>query len=181
MSNYKLLPAAKIADHFKQRLSVIRAGRVNASILDNVLVEAYETKMHIVEIATVTVPEPGQLWITPFDKSLNTAIEKAIQIANIGANPTNDGAGVRLIFPPMTEENRKAKVKEVGGLLEESKINLRNSRQDLLKSKKHEKEEGLISEDELRRFETELQQEVDQLNKELEEMAKNKEEEVMKV
>jgi ribosome recycling factor len=137
--------------------------------------------MHIVEIATVTVPEPGQLWITPFDKSLNTAIEKAISQANVGANPTNDGAGIRLTFPPMTEENRKSRVKEIGQLLEEAKISLRGNRQDLLKSKKHAKEEGEISEDELKRFETELQVEVDLLNKKLEELAKQKEEEVMKI
>jgi ribosome recycling factor len=179
--SYNLLPAQKIIDSYKRSLSVMRTGRVNASILENITVEAYGDRMPIQSIATVNVPENAQLLITPFDKSLNNAIEKAIIDANIGVNPVNDGAGIRLIFPPMTEETRKLRVKEVYKDLEESRIAARNTRQDLLRTQKVLKENGNISEDELKRYENDLQKEVDNLNKELEEIAKAKEAEIMKI
>lgn len=179
--SYNLLPAAKIIESFRKTLVSVRTGRVNAAILEHVLVDAYGSKMHIQEIATVNIPEPSQLLITPFDKSLNNPLEKALTDANLGANPVNDGAGIRLTFPPLTEETRKIRVKEIYKLLEETRIVIRSTRQDLLKSQKHAKDEGEISEDELKRYENELQKEVDQLNKEVEEIAKSKEAELMKM
>lgn len=179
--SYKYLSAQKIIDSYKRSLSGIRSGRVNAAILENIYVEAYGSKMHIHEIATINVPELSQLLITPFDKSLNNGIEKAIRDSNIGANPVNDGAGIRLVFPPLTEETRKLRVKEIYKLLEECRISIRSNRQDLLKSKKQAKDSGEISEDELKRFEIELQKEVDNLNKEVDDLAKSKESEMMKM
>ncbi len=179
--SYKYLPADKIKDHYTKSLSVIRTGRVNSSLLDHIFIPAYGNKMLIKELATITIPEPAQLLITPFDKSINVAIEKAIIEANLGINPTNDGAGVRLVFPPLTEETRKARVKEISKLLEEAKINIRTHRQDLLKAKKTDKENGDLSEDGLKRFESELQKEVDNLNEEVENMAKAKEAEILKM
>jgi ribosome recycling factor len=179
--SYNILPAQKIIDSFKKSLSSMRTGRVNATVLENILVDAYGSKMHIHEIATINVPENSQLLITPFDKSLNNAIEKAINDSNLGVNPVNDGAGIRLNFPPLTEETRKLRVKEVYKNLEEARIASRNVRQDLLKTEKNKKENSEISEDELRQFETSLQKEIDTLNKELEEIAKNKEAEILKV
>jgi ribosome recycling factor len=177
---YKYLPAQKIIDSLTHKMSGIRTGRVTPALLDTVLIDAYGSKLSVKEVATITVPEPAQLLITPFDKSLNQALEKGLRDANLGANPVNDGAGIRLSFPPMTEENRKQRVKEVGIHLEEAKIVLRNHRQDILKSQKAAKENGEITEDDLKRFEVELQKEVDQLNKDLEEIAKNKEQEILK-
>ncbi len=179
--SYKILPAQKITDSFKKVLSSIRTGRVNSSVLENVVVDAYGSKMHIPEVATINVPEPSQLMITPFDKSLLNVIEKAIRDSNLGVNPVNDGAGIRLVFPPLTEENRKLRVKEINKLLEESKIIVRSTRQDVLKSQKAQKENGDISEDELKRFELDLQKEVDTLNKELESMAEAKQDEILKM
>lgn len=181
MPNYSTLPAQKIHDFLNNKLNTIHTGRVTPATLDQIYVEAYGTKMTVKELATIAVPEPGQLLITPFDKSINTAIEKAVRDSNLGVNPVNDGAGVRLVFPPLTEENRKAKAKEVHKMLEEARISLRQHRQDILKDKKNEEDEGLISEDELKAFEKNLQTEVDNLNKDLEELAKHKEEELMKV
>ena len=158
---YYILPAQKIIDSYKKSLASMRTGRVNASILENILVEAYGSKMHIHEIATINVPEPSQLLITPFDKSLNNSIEKAIIESNLGVNPVNDGAGIRLMFPPLTEETRKLRVKEIYKELEESRIASRNVRQDLLKTQKNLKENNEISEDELKRFELDLQKEMD--------------------
>lgn len=179
--SYTILPAQKIIEHFTQKLSTIRTGRVNASILDSLSVEAYGSRLSIREIATITIPEPSQLLITPFDKGLITAIEKTVQESNLGVNPGNDGAGVRLIFPPMTEENRKSRIKEVGKLLEETRISIRNSRHDVLKHKKREQEDSLISEDDYNRYETIVQKEVDNLNKEVEQLAKSKEEDLLRI
>jgi ribosome recycling factor len=178
---YDLISGGKILDNFKTKISSIRTGRVNSSVLDNVLVEAYGSHMSIKEIATVTAPEPTQLLITPFDKSLISAIEKAITQSNLGSNPNSDGAGIRLVFPPLTAESRAIKAKEVGKDLEEAKIAVRNQRQDLLKHEKRRQENDEISEDELRGFETDLQKEVDAINKELEVIGKAKEDEIMKI
>lgn len=179
--SYSLLNATKILEHLQTKLSGIRTGRVSASILDSLEVEAYGANMKIVEIATVTAPEPAQLMITPFDKSLIPNIAKAINNSNLGVNPNDDGAGIRLSFPPLTEETRAVKAKEVGKELEEARIMLRSYRQDLMKAKKREKEADEISEDDLNRFEKQLQTEVDALNKELQELAKKKEAEIMTV
>lgn len=180
MSEYKHLNANGIIENFQKRINSIRTGRVNASVLDDILVDAYGTKMHIKELATVTLPEPSQILITPFDKTVVEKIEKAINDSNLGVNPINDGAGIRLNFPPLTEESRKEKAKEVGSALEEARISVRNNRQEALKVEKHKKEGGEITEDELKDFEEAIQQEVNNLNKELEEVAEQKKKDLMK-
>lgn len=179
--SYEIINGSKVREHLQNKLTGIRTGRVNASALDPIEVEAYGTKMKIIELATVTAPEPAQLMITPFDKSMIPNIAKAINNSNLGVNPNDDGAGIRLSFPPLTEETRAIKAKEVGKELEEARIMLRSMRQDLLKAEKRKKENDEISEDDLNRFEKQLQTEVDNLNKELQEMAKKKEEEIMTV
>jgi len=179
--NYSFLPGNKIIETFANKISVIRAGRVTVSILDNILVDAYGSKMQINELATITAPDANQLLITPFDKGLVKDIEKAILTSNLGVNPGSDGAGLRLVFPPMTQEARQLKVKELAKLLEEIKIVVRNHRQDELKKIKHQKENSEISEDIEQKLEKDLQKEVDALNKELESMFAKKEAELLKV
>lgn len=181
MPKYTILPGLEIIERYKKHLSGIRSGRVNSSILEAITVEAYGSKMHFNEIATITVPEPVQLMITPFDKGLIPNISKAINDSNLGVNPQDDGAGVRLVFPPLTEETKKLRVKDLHKLREEARIEVRVKRQDALKDAKNDKEEGLTSEDDLRLFEDNLQKEVDSLNSEIEEITKNKEEEIMKI
>lgn len=178
---YSIFPASKIITFLEQKLSQIRTGRVNAAILDHITVEAYGGNMKINEVATISIPEPSQLMITPFDKSILNALDKAIMTSDLGVNPNNDGAGLRLSFPPLTEETRKVRAKEVASYLEEARIAMRSQRQNLMKSKKAEKENGEISEDELKRFETQLQKEIDLLNDELSVIAKKKEVELMKM
>ncbi len=181
MPSYNLLTGNEIKDRYQKKLTSIRSNLVNSSILESILVTAYGTKMHIYELATITKPESAQLLITPFDKSLNQAISKAIEDASIGVNPVDDGAGLRLSFPPMTQDDKLKRVKELHKLQEEARVDVRLHRQDLLKDKKKEKEDGLISEDELSSFEKQLQTEVDSINKEIEEMTKEKEVEIMQV
>jgi ribosome recycling factor len=181
MSQYQILPATEILEKYRKNISSIRSGRVNSSILENISVEAYGSKMHFNELATVTTPESAQLLITPFDKSLISVMSKAIHDSNLGVNPIDDGAGIRLVFPPLTEETRKNRVKEIYKIQEQSKIEVRLKRQDLIKHKKKEEEDNIISEDDLSIFERDLQTEVDNINKEIEAITKSKEEELMKV
>lgn len=176
---YRVIDGDKVIQHLESKLSSIRSGRVNSTVLEPITVEAYGSGMKIIELATITAPEPSQLMITPFDKALIPNIVAAIQNSNLGVNPVDDGAGVRLSFPPLTEETRAIKAKEVGKELEEARIMMRSMRQDLLKSKKRAQDNDEISEDELRRFEKELQKEVDELNSNLQNTAKNKEGEIM--
>lgn len=181
MPKYTILPGVEILERYRKHLTGIRSGRVNSSILEAITVEAYGSKMHFNEIATITIPEPVQLLITPFDKGLISNIVKAINDSNLGVNPQDDGAGVRLVFPPLTEETKKMRVKDLHKLREDARIEVRVKRQDALKDKKDEKEQALISEDDLRFFEDNLQKEVESLNTEIEEITKAKEEEVMKI
>jgi len=179
--SYKILQAESIINRFKKSISSLRSERVNSTILDSIKVEAYGSKLSFQEVATITTPEASQLMITPFDKSLIKNIATAIQNSDLGVNPSDDGAGVRLTFPSMTEEVKKEKIKVLHRLQEESKKDIRIHRQDILKAKKKEKEDGDISEDDLKSFEKELQLEVDNLNLAVEELTKQKEKDIMKV
>lgn len=178
---YKHLNSKKITDHLANILLGIRTGRANSSVLEPISVEYYGSKMQIKELSTITLPEPAQILITPFDKGAIRAICEAINKSNLGVNPIDDGVGIRLNFPPLTEEARKKLAKSVSIFVEETKIMVRNNRQDILKTWKKQKEDSLLSEDELKKLETDLQKEVTEINKELENTGKSKELELMKM
>ena len=171
----------KILDHYNKVLSSIRSGTINSSILDNIFVEAYGSKMKINELGTINKPASAQLIITPFDKSLLQDIAKAISLANIGVNPVDNGAGIILNFPALTEESRKIRVKELKKEEENAKIVVRQERQSLIAGAKKQKENGELSENGLSNFEMDLQKEVDQVNKEIEKITKSKEAELLKM
>jgi ribosome recycling factor len=137
--------------------------------------------MPMTQLATISSPEPRSIIITPFDKSLIRSISKAIEDAKIGVNPVDNGAGVILNFPPMTEENRKAQVKIVDEIQEHAKIQIRQHRQDILNKTENEFKLQNASEDAIKSFKASLQKEVDALNSEIEEICKTKKEEVMKI
>jgi ribosome recycling factor len=179
--NYKHIAAIKILDHFSTVLSGVRSGRANSSVLEPIQVEMYGSKMQIKELATITLPEPATILITPFDKSAIGPISKAISNSNLGVNPIDDGAGVRLVFPPLTEETRKKLAKNISVFVEDAKIQVRNSRQDILKTWKKQKDDSELSEDDLKKLETELQNEVTAVNKEIDEKGKKKVEEILKI
>ena len=183
MPSFKIINGNSILEKLQLRLSTIRSGRVNSSIFDNITVPipSWGGEFKIIELATINILETSTVMITPFDKSILTNIEKSIRSSNLGVNPNNDGAGLKIIFPPMTEENRKNRVKELKQYEEDAKIDVRNSRQGLIKSKKTEKENSLISEDDLNRFEKNIQTEVDSLNKEIESIISGKSAEIMKL
>jgi ribosome recycling factor len=180
MSSYQYLVPEPILDHFIHALSGLRTGRINSSILDTIKVEFYGSKMSIKELATITLPEPMQIWITPFDKGANKAIYEAILNSNLGVSPVDDGAGIRLNFPPLTEENRKSLVKVITALMEDARVAVRNHRQDLIKKFKAQKENKEITEDDIKNIEEKIQKEVDQINAKIKEIAAHKEAEIMK-
>lgn len=124
-------------DQTEREFAKIRTGRANPALLDVVTVEYYGIETPLNQIANITIPEGNQLYIKPYDKGALKEIEKAISASNIGLNPQNDGTGIRLILPALTEERRKDLSKEVNKLIENGKVAIRNIRRegnDLLKT-----------------------------------------------
>jgi ribosome recycling factor len=159
----------------------VRTGRASGSILEKVTVEYYGVATPLLQIATVSAPEPQMLVVSPYDKSSMNAIEKAIRSADLGLNPSNDGVVIRVPFPPLTEERRKELVKLCKHYAEESRVAVRNIRRDANEYFKHQEREHEISEDDLRRLETDVQKATDAHIAEIDEMLKRKEAEIMEV
>lgn len=177
-------PNQKISDnleHFKQELSAIRAGRATPSLVENIPVDAYGTRMKMVEVGTIGAPQPTLLTIQVWDAGLIQPVIKAIQESNLGLNPSNEGNVVRLPIPPLTQERREEYVKLTHQKLEEVKVSMRQVRQDIRGTWNKEKDDGTISEDELFRREKLLQELIDKKTAEADELAKAKEQELMEL
>lgn len=165
----------------KDELTHIRAGRANPLILDKVKVEYYGADTPVKQLASISVPEPRILQIQPYDTSILRDIEKAIQIADLGINPTNDGKVIRLVIPMLTEERRKELTKNIKKLGEDAKIALRNERRDAIdKLKKMEKSKE-VTEDEVTSGEKEIQKMVDEKVADIDKMIVQKSDEIMSV
>ncbi len=162
-------------------LSGIRTGRANPALVDKLEVEYYGAPTQLNQLATVSVPEPRQLLIRPFDPTTIKAIEKAIIASDLGINPNNDGKVIRLIIPVMTEDRRKSLSKLVNNRVEDGRISCRNVRRDLIKDLRDFEKEKLISEDDLKRAEEELQKVTDRFIEQIEEIGQKKTEEIMEV
>ena len=162
-------------------LAAIRTGRANPGLVEKLSVEYYGSPTPLMQLASISVPEPRSLMIKPFDQSTIKVIEKAIQASELGLNPNNDGKVIHLNLPPLTEERRRDLVKHVHHRLEESKVAIRNIRRDTHNDMRDFEKEKLISEDELERGEEELQKLTDRFIEEVTEMGKKKESEIMEV
>lgn len=171
----------KAVEHFVHELSGVRTGRANPALLNTVTVESYGARMPIEHMASVTVSDARTLVISPWDKGQMQAIEKAIQQANLGFNPSNDGTVIRIILPPLNEERRRDMVKLVGQIAEKGKIGIRNAREAVVKEMKKAESDGKISKDDLAHGQKKLQEIVDKYNEEVKQHAAAKEEEVMTV
>lgn len=161
-------------------LGAIRAGRANPNVLNKIKVDYYGTPTPIQQVANVSVPEARMIQIQPWEKNMLKVIEKAIQVSDLGINPTNDGTMIRLVFPELTEERRKELVKDVKKKGEAAKVAVRNIRRDgndMLKKLKGSD----VSEDEIKDMETELQKLTDKYVKEVDKAVENKSKEVMTV
>lgn len=171
----------KCLNSLERDYKAVRAGRANPAILDRVTVDYYGTPTPINQMAAISVPEPRMLMIQPWDSSTLKEIEKAINTAEIGINPSNDGKVIRLVFPPLTEERRKELVKDIAKRAEEAKVAIRNVRRDAMDDLKKLKKNNEITEDNQKTGEKKLQDITDSYVKEAEEMEKKKEQEILSI
>jgi ribosome recycling factor len=162
-------------------LAGIRTGRASPALVERLQVEYYEMPTPLLQLANISVPEPRQLLIRPFDPTNLKAIEKAIMASDLGLTPMNDGKVIRLNLPTLTEERRKDLVKVVHTRLEETRIAMRNVRRDLIKDLKDFEKEKLISEDDLDTAEEELQKLTDKMIEEVDATGERKEKEILEV
>jgi ribosome recycling factor len=159
----------------------IRTGRANPDMVSELPVDYLGATLKIKEVAAITAPEPRSLLIQPWDKQALAGIEKAIRDSSLGLAPVVDGTSVRLTIPPLTEERRKEFVKLLGGKIEEARIRVRHTREDILKKVQSAVKDGTARDDEARLAKDGLQKVVDDCNRKLEELAKKKEAEIMAV
>ena len=165
----------------KEDYAAIRAGRANPHILDKVMVDYYGAPTPINQTANISVQEGRCLVVSPWDGSLLKAIEKAIQVSNIGINPTNDGKVIRLVFPQLTEERRRDLCKQIKKMGEDAKVAQRNVRRDALEGLKKLKNDKLISEDEYSSYEKEVEKSVSDGIAQIDAASAAKEKEIMTV
>ncbi len=171
----------KSITHLKSEFSALQIGRASTSLVDEIEVESYGSKMPLKQVANIACPDAKTIKIEPWDKSLIKEVERALNEANIGITPQNMGEHIFLPIPPMTEDRRKDMVKIVHDLAEKAKISIRNARQEAMKWVKMQKEESEISEDQQKDYESDIQAKVDDGNKNIEVLAKKKESEVLTV
>ena len=165
----------------RREFSTIRTGRASPSILDRIEVEAYGARMPLRSVANVNVPEPRLLTVTPFDPGTIKAIERAIDTADIGLNPQNDGKIIRLPIPELTEDRRRQFIRLVRQYAEEGRVAIRNIRRDEMRDLNELMKMGEISEDDERRAEAELQELTNKYVKGIDEALTDKEAELLEV
>jgi ribosome recycling factor len=162
-------------------LGGIRTGRASPALIERMQVEYYGNPTPLIQLASISVPEPRSLMIRPFDASTLKAIERAIMVSDLGLTPNNDGKSIRLNLPPLTEERRIELVKIVHHRLEEGRIAARNVRRDSIRDLREFMQEKLISEDDLKRGEDEIQKITDRIIEEINDIGLRKEKEIMEV
>ena len=162
-------------------LAGIRTGRADPALVERVLVEYYGTPTPLRQLATFSVPEPRQILIKPFDPASIKDIERAIQTSDLGLTPGNDGKSIRLNLPPLTEERRKELVRVVQSRVEEGRVAVRNVRRDAIKDMREFEDEKLISEDDLKRGEDDMQKLTDEYIEKMNNVGEIKEKEILEV
>lgn len=165
----------------KDEFGGLRTGRASATLLEPIMVEAYGSSMSITSVAAISVPEPRLITVNVWDKGTVVAVEKAIRSAGLGLNPVVDGQTLRVPIPPLTEERRKDLVKLAAKYAEQQRVAVRNVRREAMEDLKKAEKDGLISQDELKRMETEVQGFTDAAVKRIDETLKTKEQEIMQV
>jgi ribosome recycling factor len=165
----------------RRDFATVRTGKASPALLDSVRVEAYGSPMPLNQVATVGAPEPRMLTVQPWDKSLLTTVERAIQAADLGLNPSNDGNVIRIPIPPLTEERRRDFVRQLHRMAEDARVSIRAARKDANDAIKVSQKEGEISDDEAHREQDEVQKLTDDYTGRVDELMKHKEAEVMEV
>ncbi|MBO4543916.1 MAG: ribosome recycling factor [Bacteroidales bacterium] len=164
----------------KKELEQIRAGKANPKMLEGVKVDYYGTPTPIEQVASIGTPDPKQILIQPWEKSMIGPIEKAIMAANLGFNPQNNGEIIRVIVPTLTEERRKELVKRTKQETEQAKVNIRNIRRNANDQAKKLKDNG-VSEDEIKKLENDIQKATDTFIADIDKLFAMKEKEIMTV
>lgn len=162
-------------------LAGIRTGRAHPALVEKLAVDYYGTPTPLIQLASISVPEPRSLHIRPFDASSLKSVERSILASDLGLTPNNDGKSIRLNLPPLTEERRRELVKLVHSRVEEGRVSVRNVRRDSIKDLREFEQEKLISEDDLKRGEEELQKITDRVIEEINSIGERKENEIMDV
>ena len=171
----------KTCDNLTTTLATIRAGRANAAVLDQITVDYYGVPTPIQGVASVSTPDPRSLYIQPWDGSVLKGIEKAILASDLGINPQNDGRGIRLVFPPLTEERRRDLVKQTKKYGEESKVAIRNIRRDAIEKFKKQQKASEMTEDDYKIAEKDIQKLTDDYIKEIDKITERKEKELTEI
>lgn len=171
----------KSIEALRAELSKVRTGKATTALLDGIKVDYYGTPSILNQVGNVSVLDPHTLSITPWDKSMVSVIERAIQEANLGFNPISDGTNLKIPVPPLTEERRKDFVKLTKKFGEDSRVAIRNIRRDANDHLKREEKDKKISEDQLKEGEAKIQKMTDEHIKMIDEVLKHKEKEIMEV
>ncbi len=171
----------KALENLRTEFSRLRTGRASVAILDGVRVSCYGNMMPLNQVATLSVPESRTIVISPWDKSVMQEIDKAILKSDLGLTPINDGKVIRINIPQLTEERRKDLVKVAKKASEETRVSIRNARRDANEAAKKFQKDGKISEDELKRWETEIQKQTDQFVQQVDTTLAHKEKEILEV
>jgi len=165
--------------HAKNEVATIRTGRANSSMVEEIQCDYLGTRMRIKELATITVPEPRVILIVPWDKQAIQGIEKGVKESMLSLTPVSDRDGIRITLPSLTEERRKEFTRLLGQKIEESRIKVRQIREDVIKKVQIEVKAKTAREDDMRRTKDDLQKLMDDLNKRFDELYKKKEQELL--
>ncbi len=168
----------KAVEATQNNFNTVRTGRANASLLDRIVVEYYNTETPLKSLANVSVPDSSTLQIQPFDRSILAAIERAIAESDIGLTPNNDGSSIRLNIPPLTTERRKELVKMVAKLAEEGKVAVRNIRRDGVDAVRKQEKAKEVSEDESKKQQEQIDKLTEKFIKKMDQLAAEKEKEL---
>lgn len=169
----------KAHEALERELGSIRAGRANAALLDRIVISYYGAPTPLNQMASISIPEPRVLLVTPFDKSVLGDVEQAILASDLGINPANDGSAIRLVVPQLTEETRKELAKNVKAEGEKAKIAVRNIRRDAMDDLKKGNKKGDFNDDEFHDLEDQVQKITDAAIKKVDEIVSTKEKEVL--
>jgi ribosome recycling factor len=171
----------KAVDHTLHEFSTIHTGKASPAMVESVMVEAYGSMQQLKSCAAITTPDPRLIQIQPWDKGITRAIEKALQMANIGVNPVVDGNLIRLPFPELSRERRQEFVKTAHRLAEEGRVAVRHIRRDAMEAAKKLQKAATISEDDVKRTEKDVQALTDKFIKEIETHLAHKEKDLLTV
>ncbi len=167
--------------HFEEEAAKLRTGRANPALVEGLLVDYYGTKTPLKQMATITIPEARQILIQPWDRGALVYVETAIRESDLGLNPTNDGATVRITLPALTEDRRKELVKALNQRAEDARISIRTIREEIWKDIQDLEKDGAIGEDDKFRGKDDLQKIVDEYNGKIESLREKKEKEILTV